>query len=224
MATNTTQKNVTKNNMEDEKILRLEKENAEIKQQLKELLEVLKATKDDTKEELKEVKKVEEYSDIPEEPAPNKMIRVLSLCRGSLNLSEDETGRGKVKFSKYGEIKPILYSSLINIVNYNRKFAEKGLFYILDKASVYYLGLNNAYNHLVTNDVLDNICEYNDIDIEKIIDSTESSQIDTMVKNLIDRIYAGESVDLNKVKIISNKTGVDILSKVNEMKSFSNLK
>ena len=62
------------------------------------------------------------------------------------------------------------------------------------------------------------------MDIIKLIDGTEKRQIDTMVKNLIDRLYAGENLDLNKIQVISKKTGIDIMSKVNEMKNFDGLK
>nr|DAT69659.1 MAG TPA: Cby-like protein [Caudoviricetes sp.]DAT69697.1 MAG TPA: Cby-like protein [Caudoviricetes sp.] len=208
-------------------IEKLREENNEIKEQLKQLMAMLTETKvkeGKSKMSVTAVEVLEGSEPIPDEPSPNKMVRILSLCRGSLNLSEDEAGNGKVKFSKYGEIKTVLYSSLINIVNYNRSFAEKGVFYILDKAAVYYLGLKDCYSHLVTNDVLDNICNYDDVDIIKIIDSTEKTQIDTMIKNLTDRLYSMESLDLNKIQTISQKVGVDIMAKVNEMKQFSNMK
>lgn len=208
-------------------IEKLREENNEIKEQLKQLMAMLTETKvkeEKSKMSVPAVEVLEGSEPIPDEPSPNKMVRILSLCRGSLNLSEDEAGNGKVKFSKYGEIKTVLYSSLINIVNYNRSFAEKGVFYILDKAAVYYLGLKDCYSHLVTNDVLDNICNYDDVDIIKIIDSTEKTQIDTMIKNLTDRLYSMESLDLNKIQTISQKVGVDIMAKVNEMKQFSSMK
>ena len=208
-------------------IEKLREENNEIKEQLKQLMAMLTETRvkeEKSKMSTPTVEALEEPESIPDEPSPNKMVRILSLCRGSLNLSEDEAGNGKVKFSKYGEIKTVLYSSLINIVNYNRSFAEKGIFYILDRAAVYYLGLKDCYSHLVTNDVLDSICNYDDVDIIKIIDTTEKTQIDTMVKNLTDRLYSGESLDLNKIQIIGQKVGVDIMAKVNEMKQFSSMK
>lgn len=208
-------------------IEKLREENNEIKEQLKQLMAMLTETRvkeEKSKMSIPATEVLEGAESIPDEPSPNKMVRILSLCRGSLNLSEDEAGNGKVKFSKYGEIKTVLYSSLINIVNYNRSFAEKGIFYILDKAAVYYLGLKDCYSHLVTNEVLDSICNYDDVDIIKIIDTTEKTQIDTMVKNLTDRLYSGENLDLNKIQIIGQKVGVDIMAKVNEMKQFSSMK
>jgi hypothetical protein len=222
-ATATTATATTVSTVDDERLNRLEKENAELKDQLTQLIALMTAKGEEEKATTKATPAtiVEEVSnDVPDEPSPNKMIRILSLCRGSLNLARDESGNGKVNFSKYGEVKTVLYSSLVDIVNYNRSFAETGKFYILDKAAVYYLGLKDVYTRLVTNDVLDNICNYEDVDIDRIISTTEESQIETMVKNLVDKIYNGATVDLNKVQIISKATGVDIMAKVNEMRSF----
>lgn len=223
--TKTTEPVVEQVKAEDVEIAKLREENNEIKEQLKQLMAMLTATKapEPVVQENTVAPAKEKEEEIPDEPSPNKMVRVLSLCRGSLNLSEDEAGNGKVKFSKYGEIKTVLYSSLINIVNYNRSFAEKGIFYILDKAAIYYLGLKDSYSRLITNEVIDNICNYEDVDIEKVIDNTEKTQIETMVKNLTDRLYAGENLDLNKIQVISRKVGVDIMAKVNEMRQFSKL-
>ena len=75
-------------------------------------------------------------------------------------------------------------------------------------------------NKLVDNTILDNICNYPDIDIEKIISGMEESQIETMAKNLSDRIYNGEKLDLNKINTISRVSGIDIMQRVNDMKSF----
>ena len=212
----------------------LKKSNEEMKEQLKALMEMMSFLNNKNQETKKEedshkytpvVSSYNNTSDeIPEEPSPNKMVRIISLCRGSLNLAKDERGLDKLKFTKYGEIKPVLYSTLINIVNNNRKFAERGLFYILDKASVYYLGLSNVYDKLVDNTVLDNICNYPVIDIEKIIEGMEKSQVEVMVKNLSDRMYNGENFDLNKINAVSRASGIDILQRVNNMKSFAESK
>ena len=61
---------------------------------------------------------------------------------------------------------------------------------------------------------------YYGIDIEKIISGMEESQIEVMAKNLSDRIYNGEKLDLNKINTISRVSGIDIMQRVNDMKSF----
>ena len=234
----TTKTSVKKEEIEEDMSLKeieyLKKSNEEMKEQLKALMEMMSLLNNKNQETKKEednnkctpvISSYNNTSDeIPEEPSPNKMVRIISLCRGSLNLAKDERGLDKLKFTKYGEIKPVLYSTLINIVNNNRGFAERGLFYILDKASVYYLGLSNAYDRLVDNTVLDNICNYPVIDIEKIIEGMEKSQVEVMVKNLSDRMYNGENFDLNKINAVSRASGIDILQRINNMKSFAESK
>lgn len=72
--------------------------------------------------------------------------------------------------------------------------------------------------------VLNNICNYPVIDIEKIIEGMEKSQVEVMVKNLSDRMYNGENFDLNKINAVSRASGIDILQRVNNMKSFAESK
>ena len=45
-----------------------------------------------------------------------------------------------------------------------------------------------------------------------------------MVKNLSDRMYNGENFDLNKINAVSRASGIDILQRVNNMKSFAESK
>lgn len=220
-----TESQIDKNN--NLEIEALKKANDELKNQLDTLMKMMESFTQKEKDLIVENhEKIDENNstEFLEEPNPGKMIRIVSLCRGSLNMDEDNTGRGLIHFDKYGETKTVLYSSLVNIVNNNRKFAEKGLFYILDKSAVYYLGLQDVYKKIITNDVIDNILNYDDVDIVKIINNTEPTQIQTMANNLVDKIYYGANLDLNKVQLISNESGIDIMGKVKQMKEFESIK
>lgn len=158
------------------------------------------------------------------EPNPNKQIRIVSMCYGTLNLSTEPFGRGKlVTFNKYGESKTVLYSTLIDIVNNNRSFAEEGKFYILDKDVVYYLGLSDYYNNIFNKDIIDNILNYSPSEITDFLNNMVESQKETLVRNIIDKIYNNKSVDLNKCDLISKLCNIDILSKVSEMREISNI-
>lgn len=158
------------------------------------------------------------------EPNPNKQIRIVSMCYGTLNLSTEPFGRGKlVTFNKYGESKTVLYSALIDIVNNNRSFAEEGKFYILDKDAVYYLGLSDYYNNIFNKDIIDNILNYSPSEITDFLNNMVESQKEVLVRNIIDKIYNNKSVDLNKCDLISKLCNIDILSKVSEMREISNI-
>ena len=172
-----------------------------------------------TKEDLvTEVNEEIEYA----EPNPNKQIRIVSLCYGSLNLSTEPFGKGRLlSFSKYGESKMVLYSTLIDIVNNNRKFAEQGLFYILDKDAVYYLGLSEFYKNIIPIDSVDKIFNYSTKEIESMLSNINDSQKQSIAHTIADKMYAGIDFDLNKVSIIDKCCGTDIIGMVREMKEMN---
>lgn len=154
------------------------------------------------------------------EPFANKQIRIMSLCYGQLNLSTEPFGRGKVySFSKYGEVKNILYSTLIDIVNSNRSFAEDGHFYILDKDAVYFLGLSDSYKKILSKDIIDNIYSYDISSISDIVNNTTDEQKYVLARRTIDKIYNNEqNLDLNKCILIGKCCNIDVMAKVAEMK------
>lgn len=217
MATSKTSTTIAKNKeLED-----LKKENEQIKKQMEELMALMKMNLENKVETPIEVNKTDlklENLDTPVEPNYNQMVRIVSMCCGVLSLKTDSNNF--IVFDKFGETKPVLYSKLIDIVNNNRIFAEKGVFYILDKNAVYYLGLTDFYSKLADSNTISNIHLLSDKEIESIISTFSEREKDTMVLRLCDRIYKSENVDYNKIALISRLTGVDILSKVEEMRRF----
>ena len=68
-------------------------------------------------------------------------IQVMSLCNYTLNLSTEGLGRGKkFTFTKFGEIKRIMYKDLVDILEAQSSFLEKGLFYLLNKDVIRKIG------------------------------------------------------------------------------------
>lgn len=161
-----------------------------------------------------------EHDYVPAEINPNKQIMVMSLCYGVLSLTDDSGMRTLLKFSEYGETRPVLYSTLLDIVNSNLRFAQTGRFYILDKDAVYHLGLSEYYKTLIPREIIDNILTYSLNSIEGIMKSINKEQTDTLIRMLIDRVYNGEDVDINKIVFIGKLANVDIMEKVNEMKQY----
>lgn len=223
MPKTTNTSNLKKN---DETVQTIQKEsysnNEEIINQLMKKIEELTRMVNESKEAQKLSENSSSLDNCVEEfkePNPNKQIRLISLCYGALNLSTEPFGKGKlVSFSKYGESKTILYSTLIDIVNNNRKFAENGSFYILDKDAVYYLGLSDFYKNILSKDIMDNIYNYSPAEINDLLRSATEEQKEVIVRNTIDKIYNNIPVDLNKADVIGKSCGVDIMSKVSEMK------
>lgn len=195
-------------------------DNIELKSMLSKLMQKLENNEQKTEEnnDISHNEDIENVGFI--EPSPNKQIRVISLCRGVLNLYSEIGCKGKLySFSKFGEIKSMLYSTLIDIVNANHSFAEEGKFYILDEASVYFLGLSDVYKNILTSTVIENILDYNARDIKTLCENISDSQKEELAYRTALKIFQGQDVDLNKVKILAETINIDIMEKVNEMKS-----
>ena len=159
-------------------------------------------------------------NDSPEDPNANKQIKVMSMFYGELNLCNSiNRSSGKIiTFDKFGQIKSILYHDLVDYVNTERKFAEEGYFYILDKDAVYSLGLSPEYEKLASAEIMNNITTYSDTDVEAIVSVMPDAQRKSMCNIMADRMYHGLTYDLNKLNIIKNVTGIDIQAMANEKK------
>ena len=124
------------------------------------------------------------------QPRPDAMIRLQSLTKGELCLNVN--GSVAINFDKYGDIKPVLYSELMNIVNNNRRFAEEGAFYIMDDASVKYLGLSRYYDNILSYDEIESLESYSDDELRTIITKISDFQKDVVSLVFANRIYNDE--------------------------------
>lgn len=124
------------------------------------------------------------------QPRPDAMIRLQSLTKGELCLNVN--GSVAINFDKYGDIKPVLYSELMNIVNNNRRFAEEGAFYIMDDASVKYLGLSRYYDNILSYDEIESLESYSDDELRTIIPKISDFQKDVVSLVFANRIYNDE--------------------------------
>ena len=179
----------------------------------KQAVENMPVSTDDNTDVMSKIKK--EYS------YPNKQVLVMSLCYGTLNLRDNATNRTVLSFSRYGQVVPVLYSTLLDVVNSNRRFAEEGKFYILDKSAVYYLGLSESYKSLIGKEVIDKILDYSPHVIESILNVINDEQKELIVKLICNKLYSNANVDINKISAIGKMCHVDFNDKVKEMRRFS---
>lgn len=154
------------------------------------------------------------------QPRPDSMIRLQSLTKGELCLNVN--GNVAINFEKYGDIKPVLYSELVNIVNNNRSFAENGTFYIMDDSAVFYLGLARFYDHIMSWEDIENIETFSDGTLRQMLPKISDFQKDVLSLVLATKIFNNESVDMNKVDVISKVCNIDIVGKAREMREISN--
>lgn len=161
-----------------------------------------------------------------EEPSANKQIKIMSVYHGSLNLCNNSNRSiGKIlHFSKFGEIKSVLYHDLVDYVNNERRFAEEGYFYILDKNAVYALGLSSEYKHIMDANILNNIMKYTESQVHSIVEVMTDAQKETLASLIAQKLYNNVNIDMNKLAVIEKVSGIDIHKKVNEMKMYSPVK
>ena len=166
-----------------------------------------------------DVKVVRKNYDNLRQPRPDAMIRLQSLTKGELCLNVN--GSVAINFDKYGDIKPVLYSELMNIVNNNRRFAEEGAFYIMDDASVKYLGLSRYYDNILSYDEIESLESYSDDELRTIVTKISDFQKDVVSLVFANRIYNDEQVDRNKIEVISKACEIDIAKRAREMKQIA---
>ena len=198
----------------------LMQQNADLQEAIKKLLEAPVRT--EVVEKAPETSEYIAYEDESEEypePAANKQIKLISLTYGKLNLASAKGSEArKVRFTEYGQVRNVLYSTLIDIVNTNPTFAENGMFYIADKNAVYHLGLTSAYKKIQAQNVLDNICAYDESTMKSIYDGLSKVQQENCIYGIALRLSRGENFDANKIDLLNRIANVDIRAKVDELK------
>jgi hypothetical protein len=202
-----------------------------------------KTTKQLSTEEKKELEDLKarlaelESKAYPEQPAREERIEakrdkvllddyvpVMSLLPYRLNLSTKEGGQGDVKkFTRFGEVKNILYKDLVDIIEVDRGFMEAGYFYILDPLVIRQHGLDETYSKILTKEKIDEILT--NVNTEYCIDlynSANPEQQRVIVQLLIEKLKTdSSSVNLYTVDRISRLSKIDIAGRAEEEKALS---
>lgn len=148
-----------------------------------------------------------------------KAIPVMSLYDGMLNIGTLPNGQGKlISFSKFGEVRKIVYSDLRDIIASNFNFAKEGYFYIMDEQVVVENGLDDYYKNIITKEKMENIM---DSDKNAMLDTFMTigkPQKDVIVDIITRKMAHGEEFDLNKISVISDVIGKDIKEMAKDLK------
>lgn len=150
----------------------------------------------------------------------DEYISVMSLLPYNLNLSTKEGGQGSTKkFTKFGEVKKILYKDLVEILEVHSNFLEAGYFYILDPTLIRHHGLDDTYSKILTKDKIEEILLANSDECITLYNSSNEKQQEIIVQLLVDKLKdAPGSLNLNMVDRISRISKVDIIKKAEESK------
>lgn len=156
--------------------------------------------------EIEDDKEIEIY-DIP----LNKAVKVVSLYKGGLTLFTQRNAQGKpYRFNNFGVVRTILYGDLIDCISHQNRFFTEGFVMILDKNVNKAQGFEECVAKFLTKDQIEKILTFDNPIIEKLLSNTTKSIIETVVDKVISKLISGESVDMNKVKIISDAYGRDL--------------
>lgn len=150
----------------------------------------------------------------------DEYIPVMSLIPFNLNLSTKEGGQGSIKkFTRFGEVKQILYKDLIDILEVHPSFVEGGYFYIMHPAFIRQHGLDEAYSKILTKEKIEEIISTKSEDCVALYTSANPKQQEIIVQFLISKIIENpDSVNLNVVDRISRLSKIDIAKRAEELR------
>ena len=142
---------------------------------------------------------------------PDDYIKVISLCPYKLNLSTKPRGEGRIfGFSRFGEVKRIRYSDLVEILEVHNKFLEDGFFAIMDEEILRKHGLEESYGKVLTKENIDAIVESNQSDAVSLFKNANDRQKELIILMFINKVVNGEEVDLNFLDRVSRVAGYSI--------------
>ena len=201
--------------VEENGVLELQKKVAELTRQLEAMLSNKEIAAQNSVDE-------DDFSNI--KIAQDEYIKVVSLCPMQLNLSTQGMGKGKVfRFEKFGEVKRILYSDLVDILEVHSGFVDQGFFYIMDKKVIRKHGLDEVYEKLLTKDQIQKIIDGDQKDSISLFESANDKQREFICDILIEKLQNEEKLDLNLIDRISRIAKVNIIDKAEEAKKYQEI-
>ena len=151
----------------------------------------------------------------------DEYIPVMSLLPFSLNLSTKEMGQGNVKkFTKFGEVKRILYKDLVDIMEAAPQFLAAGFYYILDPRVIRAHGLDEIYSKILSKEKIEDILSANSEEGLSLYNSANEEQQKVIVDLMVNKLVEDpKSINLNIIDSISRASGIKIMDKVEDTKT-----
>lgn len=189
--------------------------NTEILKTLMEQIELMKKELEDTKQEkssMQELIKTLKETSGKSDSADEENIPVVSHYSGKLTLYTLGSGNGnKYVFYNFGDTLDIPYNDLKDIVRNNKRFAENGKFYILDKESVKKLRLKQFYDKILNNEQIMTLLEQDEDKVVELFSSTTEEQQKTILDMISYKREIGERIDANILFALSGISGKQLL-------------
>lgn len=140
-------------------------------------------------------------------------IEVVSQFRGTLILATEPNGQGnKYVFEEFGEVQDIPFIDLKAICKNMRRFAEEGLFYILDRDVVKKLRLDRKYSEMLDFDNMKNLEKKPSNEVLNLFKLASDLQQEEIISFYLGKYRNKETVDMNVLQGLSKIVGRDLLA------------
>ena len=180
-------------------------ENDALKKQMEEMQKMLQQLMSQQSAPVAQSVQEEDSEQQKEEISLTKRIKVTSITTGGVNLKTSyDNGARKFRLEHLGQTKAIQYEYLIDCINTDRWLFEDGLVYINDPQVVEEQLLEEEYKKFLTPDKIQNILSFDVETIKQMVSNSTREIQETICSVVIDKINAGENIDLNKVYAIGN--------------------
>lgn len=180
-------------------------ENDALKKQMEEMQKMLQQLMSQQSVPVAQSVQEEDSEQQKEEIPLTKRIKVTSITTGGVNLKTSyDNGARKFRLEHLGQTKAIQYEYLIDCINTDRWLFEDGLVYINDPQVVEEQLLEEEYKKFLTPDKIQNILSFDVETIKQMVSNSTREIQETICSVVIDKINAGENIDLNKVYAIGN--------------------
>jgi hypothetical protein len=144
------------------------------------------------------------------ELAPNTYVNVMSLVGNKLNLStKAREPRTTFSFEKFGTVKRMFYSQLLEVIENHPNFFEKGYFYVLDHEVIDANNWNDLYSKLLTKEMIESVVNNSSNAIDLFTGAGEG-QKEVIINFLIEKIISGQAIDFNLIAKLNNMENIDI--------------
>ena len=180
-------------------------ENDALKKQMEEMQKMLQQLMSQQSAPVAQSVQEEDSEQQKEEIPLTKRIKVTSITTGGVNLKTSyDNGARKFRLEHLGQTKAIQYEYLIDCINTDRWLFEDGLVYINDPQVVEEQLLEEEYKKFLTPDKIQNILSFDVETIKEMVSNSTREIQETICSVVIQKINAGENIDLNKVYAIGN--------------------
>lgn len=154
-----------------------------------------------------------------------KYIKVINLFNGLLNLSTEPLGKGRVyRFDKFGYDHKIPDNVLADIVANDEKKFKSGLCFIDDPAFVNSVGLEDAYEHILTYDEMKVAISTDNWNVlEALYDKATPVQRENIVSLLVGAAIKTGKENTVLLTQLERKADLTILEKIEDAKSLKEI-